>query len=194
VKSLSELIGDVEAEVGEPASNLLDERQIARWLNAGQTRLRLRRPRVATIIWEAGDRAVDLPADFASLESIQTDVGSTLGPHRVFGSTLEVLNAQGAYCTGSARLRYFAAWPGITGASDSLLPPAGDEALVSYCLYRFFKKLASSRAEYRRYSTVAGQNGVDINELDALSERHLQDFNEIQDDLDTVEVVTPFGD
>jgi hypothetical protein len=193
--SLSELTDDFNAEVG--AQSKLDElvtpARLARWFNQAQARLNVKKPSFSNITWADGDRSITLPADFYKLDSIELDDGSACLPaHRVFGKTIRFYGP--ASSGGSGVLVYYADYPTISNAQDSLLPQLGDQALVSWALYRFFKMLSSSRADFKKYATISNANGVDISELDALSERHLADYQDAQEQLQTDEPASFYGD
>lgn len=179
---LDELTADVLAELGSEVEQLVRPRDIRRWANRGQSRLGIYRPLAADVTWAAGATSLALPADFHHVEAWDVKTGS-LPEHTIWGSAALFDPVSGASSSGSARLRYWAVYPDITGGQPSLLPSEGDDALVAFCLYSFFKRLASSRADYRRYATVVSSNGVDISELDAISERHFNDYTEIRDAL-----------
>lgn len=181
--SIDEFIENFRREIGQEISQLVQDPEIERWVNAGQSRLRFYQQKVADFTWLADATGFDLPSDFHHPEQLRVDLDSDsavppgsywAGEYRFDGVVS---------LGGSGQLYYFADFPRISGTQDSLLPDLGDDAVASYLLYRFWKRTASSRADYRRYSTLAQANGVDISELDALSERHLADFNDARDEL-----------
>jgi hypothetical protein len=51
-----------------------------------------------------------------------------------------------------------------------------DYACLYYALHRFFRKLASNRVQYKRYSTLLGANAVSVADLQQESDRLLQDY------------------
>lgn len=193
MQTLEEFRADFRSEVGD-AAQLAENPEIDRWFNAAQRKLGVYRPQTDTITWAAGATTVALPADFHHVEEFVPDDGTyALPAHRVWAGQLAFNRA--ATSAGSGTLRYWATWPKVTGSQRSLLTQEADDVCLSYALYRFFKRLASSRSDYRRYSTITGSNGVDISELDALSERHYNDFTiGAQDLIDSSPEIASFYD
>lgn len=185
--TLSEFRDAFASEVGPEVAALARAQEIDRWFNAAQRALGVYREMTSDLAWLALASTVALPTDFVRPEQLLPDPDTGCVPsHRVWGDPKAILFVDPANVTaGSAKLFYWAAWPKITSGQPSLLPDVGDDACLSYALYRFYKRLASSRADYRKYSTVAAANGVDIEELDALSERHYNDFLAIREELQT---------
>lgn len=180
MQSAQDFIDAFAAEVGDEIVKMVEPVEILRWVNRAQTRLGIYLPRVTTIGWSGPGQVTTLPSDFHHPERLDFGAGSPVA-HQWFGGSLVITDRLAV--AANATLYYWATFPKVTGASDSQLPDEGDDACVSYCLYRFFKRLASSRADYRRYATITAQNGVDISELDALSERHFNDFDDARNDL-----------
>lgn len=175
----------IRDEVGEVAE-LLRDPAMDRWVNEGQARLRFYRERVADVSWSDGAESVALPTDCHHVERLEGDTGVVVLPHFSWGNEIRFRDPE-SVGAGSGKLYYFAEWPSVTGAQASLLPNLGDQACVSFALYRFFKRLASSRADYRKYAAIAQSNGVGVEELATLAEQHFSDFTESRDALlDTV--------
>lgn len=183
MRALNDFVDDFQGEVGDEVFTLFRSKDVERWLNRAQARLGVYRPMSASLSWNVGDTEILLPSDFREVESVTALTGSCLPDYREWGGKLVVLAVDGAVSSGQARLLYKAYWPQITSAADSVLPDVGDDAVLSFALYRAYKKLASSRSDYRKYATMTGANGVDIGELDDLSERHLADFETGRDEL-----------
>lgn len=181
MKSLGLLRQAVREELGE-ANVLATDQEIERWLNDGQDRLTQLRPVITTLSWAQAATTVTLPTDYVRPDRLVKSTGF-LPSYNFYGKQLVFNGDGGAADAGTATLFYWARWPEVTSSADSILDPIGDQACVSYACYRFFKKLASSRSDYRQYATVTGANGVDISELDALSERHYTDFTDARDEL-----------
>lgn len=189
--SLQDFRDSVRAELGPDVSQLLQDEEIDRWVNDGQTRLDHQRQQTAALAWTGGATEIVLPADFHRREDVLILTGS-LPRYDIWGGkfTLRCAAAE----AGTATLRYWGTFPRITGSSDSLQSATGDNAILSYCLYRFYKRLASSRADFRKYAVLSNANGVDIAELDALSERHYNDFLDAREQLTVDEPASFFED
>lgn len=179
MQTAQDFIDSFGSEVGPELESLVDPHEVLRWVNRGQGRLGIYRPKVVPITWPSAATEIVLPADFHHAEKIR--FACPAPQHEWFGASLQLTGD--SVVAGDGKLFYWAYYPKITGNQDSLLPDEGDDALISFSLYRFYKRLASSRADYRRYATITAQNGVDISELDALSERHFSDFDDARNDL-----------
>ena len=177
----------VREDLGEEVGKLVNNPEIDRWVNQAKDLLGVHAALSTDLSWDAGATTVDLPDDFLRVASF---ICSTEVPaHRVWGRTLVILSASGAPRAGSATLLYHGYFPAITGSAVSQLTDVANYACVSYALYRFFKRLASSRSDYRKYATLTGSNGVDLDELDGLSERHYADFEAVKGELEVPEPV-----
>lgn len=172
-------------EVGE-VQTLVRDAAVDRWANEAQARLRYYRQRDTAINWAAGASSVAVPTDFHHEEKIEPDPGVCVPSHYYWGTTIRFRYPEGV-TGGTGRLFYHANWPEINGQNPSLLPSLGDQACLSFCLYRFFKRLASSRADFRKYAAIAQSNGVGVDDLATLAEQHYSDFTESRDALlDTI--------
>ena len=167
-----------KSEVGDDVYGMIRPEEVDRWINRGQARLGYQLQKSSALTWAAGDSQIALPTDFHHSEKWQVTDGCLPSGEFWGGNYVFVELAQDA---GAATLLYWGDAPAITADQDSVLPQLGDDAALSYALYRFFKRLASSRADYRRYATISNSNGVDITELDSLSEKHLADFNDARE-------------
>jgi len=183
-------------EIGDDLGELARRAEVLSWFNDGVGRLPARFPKTAVITWAANDTSVNLPADLVSLESIRVaDSSYRLPAHQRWGLTLQFLDA--ASSAGSATIFYFANYPRVTGSNPSVLSPVGEDACLSYARYRFYRKLAGSRADFRRYATVTGQSGVEVSDLEAIAERHRQDFVDARAEMEEGELLEPatfYGD
>ncbi len=180
---VSDFVDAFIAEIGDDLSELVTPDRVMRWVNEGQSRLRFYRQQTASLSWLAGDVSIAAPTDFHHAEKFLPDTGSVgLPDHHAWGGALR-FDSLGAAWGGSGTLYYWGKWPDITTSQPSLLPAIGDQACLSFALYRFFKRLASSRSDYRLYASLRQANGVTVQDLDAISERHLDDFNDARDDL-----------
>lgn len=187
---LSEFEAGFRAEVGDDLMELTKPSDISRWVNEGQAKLRYYREQAAAVTWAALDETIAVPSDFHHIEKLVPDDGVYVAPFHAWGSTIR-FDRPDVVEAGSGKLWYWGKWPTITGSQASLLPEIGDQAVLSYALYRFFKRLASSRADFRLYASLRQANGVTIEDLDALSERHLGDFEEGRDVLVDDELLKP---
>jgi hypothetical protein len=176
-------------ELGEKLYDIVGDKPFERWVNVGQTKLGSFVRKTVTVTWAAGDTQIALPADWRNLDHYSADVGSCGLPSGNEWGAAYVFTRP-ATAGGSGTFFYYGERPAITGSSPSTLNSRGDEALISYCLYRFFKRLAGSRTDYRMYATITQSNGVDIAELDDIGERHLQDFQAAQDDVEPLRSTT----
>lgn len=184
--NLSDFLSAIQQEIGQPLYEWIGDRPFQRWINAGQRKLGSYRQRTANVVWAAGDTSIPLPSDFHHVDEFVPAFGSvTFPPGRAWDGQYRFNSP--ALFAGNGELRYYGVRPDITDNVPSTLDKDGNEALVSYSLYRLFKRLSSSRADYRMYATITQSNGVDIAELDAIGERHLQDFKDAQESLEPLE-------
>lgn len=181
-KPLADFQTEFNEEVGD-LSSLAVPGEVERWVNEGRTRIGVLDFKTATVTWNAGDTEVTLPSDFVTFSDLRGDELGALGPYEVWGNKLLVKRPDGARADGSALLLYRAYFPAIDAENDSVLPEEGNRALLSYALYRFFKKLSASRVNYRRYATLVGQNAVQIEDLQAEADRHYSDAVDAVDAL-----------
>lgn len=173
-----------DAEAGD-VSGLATSAQKIIWFNEAQARLLRRRPTYADITWLAGDRSVALNSAFVKLDKIVWNDGTTPEPWRVWGETLVLDDPNGAVGDGGARVFYWAEWTEMTTVTTATdLNISQDYACLYYALSRFYKKLASNRAYYKRYATLVGQNAVTMTDLQQEADRYYQDFLEARQDLE----------
>ena len=183
---LERFFDEVGADVGELAR---DEEVIA-WFNAGVARLPARYPRTASITWAGNASSITLPTDFSAFDRVEVTTG-ILYSHVIWGSELRFFTPTSS--SGAGTLFYYAHFPPVDGSNDSVLSPIGDEACLSYALFRFFRKLAASRADFRRYATITGQTGLDVSDLDAVAERYRQDYIDARQELEDGDFAQPVG-
>ena len=173
-----------DTEAGD-ISTLATAAQKIQWFNEGQERLLRRKRDFTDITWSAAARSVDLPADFVSLAAIVFDTTSSIEPWRVWGQQFITSDPDGASGDGSARVYYYSEFAAMTTATTATeLSKAQDYACMYYALHRFYKKLASNRAFYKRYATLVGQNAVSLSDLQQESDRYYQDFLDSREDLE----------
>lgn len=177
-----------DAEAGDVAALATDDQKIL-WFNEGQSRLLIRKPSYYDLTWAQGDRAVPLPADYVKMDKLVEDEAVESQPWREWGGDLVLDDPEGASAAGTARLYYWAEWAAMTtGTVNTELNSTQDYACLYYALSRFFKKLSSNRSDYKRYSTLVGQNAVTMGDLGAEADRHYSDF---VDSMDTLPVDPP---
>ena len=173
-----------DSEVGV-LSTLATAAQKIQWWNEGQARLGYYKPTVADLTWSEGDRDVALPAGFVRLEKLVTNDGVTPQPWRVFGSLLVMDDPAGATEDGGARLYDHGAFAAMTTATtETELTAAQDHACLYYALSRFHRLLSASRAYYKRYATIVGQNASSVSDLQQEAERYYQDYIDAREDID----------
>jgi hypothetical protein len=195
VKTRAALILEVKDELGtDIAATFTDDEEYGRYLNQGQDRLGFYDEKTATLTWTSGDASEAFPSDYAKIDRIVPARGTTMPQHKAWGATLRFTDPDGAASDGEATLYYYASWPEITGAVSSSLPPVGDTAIVAFAAYRFLRRLATSRADYERYSTLVSSNGVDIAELRDLAQDHYDEFDDARQTLHAEEPVSYYGD
>lgn len=171
-----------DEEAGD-AATLSVSAEKTRWWNEGQSRLPRHREMISSDIdWTAGDVTIALPTDFVDLERFIYADGSPIQDWRVFGKNLVLYVPTGATADGSAIVHYWGEWPDLASGQASLLPGRLDYACLYYALHRFFRKLSSNRALYNRYSTLLGANAVTMADLQAQSDRSLQDYLDARSD------------
>ena len=181
--SLADFLEAIEDELGEAATLVRDE-QFIRWINRGRARLGLSKQTFATITWADGEAFVWYPTDCQRVDGITPNPGSRIPAHYQLLDRLTFLEPAQVRA-GSATLYYGASYPEITGSAASTLPELADEAIVSFVLARYFKRIASIRSDFRRYVAITGQNGVDVRDLLDLALDHERDFEATRLDLVT---------
>lgn len=180
-----EYIVAFDMEAGDTVSTLAIAAQKIQWFNEAQERLLRRAPRFTDLTWSEGDRIVDLPADFVSLDKLVYDTDSSRDKFRVWGRTFVSDDTDGAMGDGGARVYYWGEWDQMTtGTTATELSVSQDYACMYFALHRFYKRLSSSRAFYKRYATLVGQNAVSMSDLQQESDRYYQDFLDAREDLE----------
>lgn len=193
-QTLQDLTDSFFDEIPAELQEMVGAGELARWLNEGRVRLGHYLDKSTDLTWVDSDRTVDLPTDFYRMVELTPDVGTTLPKFRIHGGKLYFVHSDGAASDGTARLLYEARVPAISESQASLLTEEGEVAIVSFARYRFYSKLAASRSDYRRYSTILGANAVSMEDLDALAASYLADFQSTQDAHPVDEVATFYGD
>lgn len=197
-ETLTNLLDYVKDELGSDIVTLLGasvDDDIERYLNEGQRRLGWYSEKYTTLTWDAADTTVSLPADYCEIDTIEVDAGVRMPRFRVWNKTIYFSDPDGASQSGTARLFYLAHVADLTTGADSTeLPEVGDGGLVSFACYRAYKRIASSRTEYKRYSTIMQTNGVEIQDLASLSDQYYADFLEAKEALPLRDPTTFYGE
>jgi hypothetical protein len=192
MRSAEQMWDDFLGELSTDLQRMAEQPKFLRWVNDGKSRIGYYVGGSAAITWAIGDLLISLPTDYCEFDSIEPASGTTMPEYRIWRDKIRLTSA--ATSAGSATLYYQKLPPDITGAADSTLPDILDQGLISFALFKFFKWLATSRADYRRYSTIAQGNAADIPQLLAAAAGHRADFAEASD-LRTLQApVTYFGD
>ena len=179
-RSLTYLVDAVTNDLGDVATAFPDG-FFERALNEAQARFEpeILRRRIVTGVTIAADATTyTLPTDAYDVERFQATV-DTGSPEL---STFTIVDGVVYFQRPVARdwtgvLFYRAHFPDITDAQECLLPNAAADGLISFALYRAFRRLAAGRSEYRRYATLVG-NAVAMADLEQAASIHLQDFEE----------------
>ena len=161
---------------------LAAEGDVETWLNHARLRLGPWDRRTADIEWDAGVAYVTLPVDCVDVSAVQITSGY-LPAWDQWGGVLRL--RANSTASGTATVFYTAYF---NVASDEPLGfdpklDAASLAAVEYALAVFFRKLASSRADYQRYSTITGQSGLEVQDFRDLADDHLTEFESARGDL-----------
>jgi hypothetical protein len=176
--SQAEILERFHLELGDNLDPIVSPETTYRWINDGKNRLGARYPRSTSFSWAVGVDGFDLPADFYRIDRLTPRSDTNMPSYRIFGRRVRFQDPDGARSAGGCFLDYWALYPDITDDSAFVGEDGEAYALVSYMLHRFYVWLASSRTDYRRYSTITGQNGVRFEDLADVANSHLVDFRE----------------
>ena len=193
-RSLSLLVDSVTDELGDVAS-LVSIGVIERAINEGQTRMEpMVLLEVATDFgWSALAGVVTLPDDLYELVRLEPDEDHRyieIRRHRKHANAL-YFKSPSLVEAWDGTLFYRAHYPTITADQDCLLPDSAADGLVSYALYKVYKRIASNRTDYRKFSTLVN-NATSVGDLLDLSNTHLQDWADARDSAQTIQEVEPF--
>jgi hypothetical protein len=173
-----------DAETGE-ASCLVDRAMRIVWYNEGQARLVRKKASYVDVTWAAGDREVAVSPTFLQLDKIVWDTDTISESFRVWGNSLIIEDPAGAAADGGARIYYWAEFtPMVAGTTATETTSTEDFACLYYALSRFYRRVASNRSIYTRYSTLLGQNAVSMADLQQEYERYYQDFIDSREDVE----------
>jgi len=173
-----------DAEAGDAAS-LADQSVRILWYNEGQARLLRKKASNVDVTWAKAAREVPTVAMFLQLDKIVWNDGTTPESFRVWGESLILDDPKGTSAAGGARLYYWSEFtPMDVSTSATETTPTEDFACLYYALSRFYRRLASNRSIYTRYSTLLGQNAVSMGDLQQEYERYYQDFIDSREDVE----------
>lgn len=182
--ALSVLRDYAKDEVGTDLAALISDTDWTRYINEGIFRMEYGVETAQAISWAANDTDIDLPSDFVTADKIEVSDGMQLPPGRFFGSKYYFTDPTGAFSSGLGTLFYLAE-PSVLAADGDLsdLPRVADGGVVAFAVYRAYKRISSSRAEYTRYSTVLQANSVQMEDLAAMSDQYYAEFLEAKDNV-----------
>lgn len=168
--AVQETLGDID--------ELIPAGFIDRAINEGQRRMQpdllLEKSAVASIA--IGAETFQLPSDLVRISRFRPDNGvAPLAEFHKHGTVIYFVAPLVRAFTGT--LLYGASFPDITSDVNTQVPPAAADGLVSFALYKSYRRLASNRAEYRKFATIVG-NGVSMGDLEATAEAHLADWRD----------------
>lgn len=195
--SLVELHEEFYDEIGGTDGDLarfVEDADITRWLNHGQRRLGWLLESSGTVSWNAGDTSAAFPSDVFRVGKFIVATGTVMPSYRIWNDGFYFLDPDGAPSAGSVTLLYHARPAAITSVQDSELTEEGDQAIVAYALYRFLKRMATTRSDYEQYATLTGGNGIDVDALLAQADRHYDEFLAAEQSLPVAEPSTFYGD
>jgi hypothetical protein len=158
------------------------EGDVETWLSQARLRLGPWDRQTADITWEAGVAFISLPKNCVHVAALQITSGY-LPAWDQWGSSLRL--RENSTVPGAATI-FYTAYFDVANDDPLGFDPKGDAAnlaAVEYALSVFFRKLASSRADYQRFSTVTGQSGIEAQDFRDLADDHLRDFETARDDL-----------
>lgn len=176
------------------AADLVRDDQLDRWFNRGRQRLGLFDLKSAALSWADGATSVALPTDCVDVERLLPVSPLRLLPtHILRRASVEFLDPS-SVTAGSATLFYRAEFPDVTSVQPSTMPRLADEAAISFAIARFYERIAGTRADFRRYTAVTGQSGVDVQDLLDLANRHDADFADARQQLTLGSAASFYGD
>lgn len=171
-------------ELGSNLSTMLpgaaDE---VKWFNEGQSRLQWYKHDVLDVTWLEGDLQVTFAVPVVEVVEVLYGVDNIERRWQATRTGLIIEDYRGAEADGDAKVIVRRYWTDVDGSTSSELGPDGDAACLSYCLYKFFRRLASDRSVYQRYATLMGENGVSIDDLSDQADDHYRDFLDARADL-----------
>lgn len=182
------------AEEAGAAASLATATEIQRWWNEGQARLNRDYEASTTLTWAAAAVEIALPSDFKQVSRLDYPNGTAWQDWRVFGRKFVCDDRLGATAAASGvTLYYWGERPDLTNSAASVGTKQEDYACLYYALARFYRKLASNRVQYTRYSTLLGANSVSVADLQNEADRLLQDFIDARADLPPLQPAAFYG-
>lgn len=180
----AEIVAAIADELGTNLSTLLPSSAVqTRWFNEGQARLGWYKHDVLEVSWTEGDLYVAFASPIVEVVEVLYPEDTRERRWRATQGGLLIEDYEGAYDDGDAKVVVRTYWAEVTGAVSSELPRDGDAACLSYCLYKFFRRLAADRSVFQRYATLMGENGVSIDDLGDQADDHYRDFLDLRADL-----------
>ncbi len=175
-------------------AELAPEGDVERWLTQARLRIGPIARYTDTIRWSADDTTVTLPSNCSSVSRVIVDSGYSMPTYDEWGGLLVFRAA--ATADGSATILYTGFYELPTDDFRSSDPDQDAAALaaIDYALGRFYRKLAGSRVDYRRYSTIPGHSGVEATDLRDLADDHLENFETAKSDLGVGSPSSYYGD
>lgn len=174
----------------ELRESLVKEGDAERWIGQALIRIGPYAEKSDEISWASGDTSIDLPQDCVDVVRLDVTEGSLPANDKW---ALKLRFRSEATADGSATLYY----TGYFDPPGDTPDPRADKAhlaCVEYALDRFFRKLAASRADYRRYATVTGQSGIEAQDLRDLADDHLSTFDSLVEEISLGAPSTFFGE
>lgn len=169
---------------------LAPEGDVEMWIEQARVRIGPYAERTEDIYWTSGDTSIDLPPDCVEVARIDVSEGS-LPAHDKWALKLRFRSE--ALLGGSGTLYYTGYFDTPGDARD----PRADKAhlgCLEYALSRFFRKLAASRSDYKRYATVTGQSGIEAQDLRDLADDHERLFDNLVDEISLGSPSTFYGE
>lgn len=193
MKSAQQLTEAFYQDLSEDLSQMVrGDDQILGWINDARTRVGFYVPKTVALTWDEDDWTVDLPEDFCEFADLKADDDTIIPSYSIWENSKLRFDSK-ATADGGATLFYGADPPRISATQDSVFPDNLDQACVAYALYRFFKWLATSRADYRRYSTLMQGNATDVATLLQTAAGYRADYIESMGSTKLAPPVTFFG-
>lgn len=173
---------------------LAPQGDVETWLLHARLRLGCFEGRSELVSWAVNAVSIPLAADFVNFQKIITYTGY-LPQYDLVAHELVFRAVSNS--SGTGRVYYERLFP----LQDDGSAPDGNAtqdraclAFVDYALSRFFRRLAASRVDYKRYSTVTGQAGLEASDLQSLADDHRNDFDAFRNELSLSPGASFYGD
>ena len=158
------------------------EGDVETWLSQARLRLGPWDRRTIDIEWTANLSYVTLPTNCVEVSAIQITSGY-LPSWDQWGNVIRFRDL--STVSGTATV-FYTCYYDVPSDDPLGFDPKQDAAAlaaVEYALNVFFRKLAASRADYTRFSTITGQSGVEAADFRDLADDHLTEFESARQDL-----------